>query len=347
MVAARANRPDKWTLEELRALAAAHNTKSEFRAANGGAYLAAWKMGVLSEICSHMEQRRLDGASNPSFRWTSEDLHKAAMAYKTRSEFKAKNSRAYNVAHKRGLLDEICQHMIKKEVSKRIPDEVLLAEAAKYNTKKEFKSANLNAYSLCVKRKLIDKACAHMAKIDRSGPNHHNYKYSNEDLAREALKYSTRIAFFTKSSKKYNIAQLRGILEQICQHMKKPGTMSMPEVDLFNIIKEKYPKAQRFRDSKARVEGKPLIKGFDIDIYVPELRKGIEFDGTYWHSVAGLKRSRRDWPDTDLLNYHNIKDAYFRSKNIELLHIKEEEWDSDRNICIVKCLEFLALEKAL
>ncbi len=87
--------------------------------------------------------------------------------------------------------------------------------------------------------------------------------------------------------------------------------------------------------------GKPHIKGFDIDIYIPELRKGIEFDGTYWHSFSGLSRSRIDWPHEDIENYHQIKDKYFLSKGIHAFHVIEEDWIINKEKCIKECLEFL------
>jgi hypothetical protein len=42
-------------------------------------------------------------------------------------------------------------------------------------------------------------------------------------------------------------------------------------------------------DNKVKIKGKPYIHGFDIDIFIPELNIGIEFDGGYYHTFAGLK----------------------------------------------------------
>jgi very-short-patch-repair endonuclease len=85
--------------------------------------------------------------------------------------------------------------------------------------------------------------------------------------------------------------------------------------------------------------------GLDIDIYIPELRKGIEFDGDYWHSFEGLKRGRPDWPEEDLERYHQIKDRYFLSKGIEILHINEKEWLENHSKCLQKINDFLNLKR--
>ena len=123
--------------------------------------------------------------------------------------------------------------------------------------------------------------------------------------------------------------------------MKQSSQISKPEQELMNKIKELCPKAQTLRYRKIRMPDKPHIHGFQIDIYTPELRKGIEFDSTYWNSVAGLKKSRKTWPE-DLIHYHKIKDKYFAKKGIEIIHIDEKEWMENPQACIEKVLSFLS-----
>ena len=47
------------------------------------------------------------------------------------------------------------------------------------------------------------------------------------------------------------------------------------------------------------------------------------------------------WSDEDIRNYHEIKDSWFASNGIQILHIKEEDWIQDKEACIKKCLDFL------
>ncbi len=118
---------------------------------------------------------------------------------------------------------------------------------------------------------------------------------------------------------------------------------SIPELRLFEEIKKVYPTAKPLRKRKIAIKDKPYIHGFDIDIYVPELNRGIEFDGERWHSFEIMRKSKnkKKWSDDDIHNYHQIKDDYFHSIGINILHIKEQEWKMDSIKCIAKCLDFL------
>ena len=53
----------------------------------------------------------------------------------------------------------------------------------------------------------------------------------------------------------------------------------------------------------------------EIDIYLPKLNIGIEFDGLYWHS--SIQKEKK---------YHINKTIYFKKKGIRIIHIFEDEW---------------------
>jgi hypothetical protein len=168
------------------------------------------------------------------------------------------------------------------------------------------------------------------------------YAYWTVESTRlEALKYNTRTEFIENSIGAYEAAVRFDVLNEACSHMKLSRTSSVQEINLFNIIKNKFQTTQKLRDVAVKIDNKPHIRRFEIDIYVPELGKGIEFDGTFYHSFDGLKRSRPKWPEEDVENYHKIKDDYFRSKGIEILHINEVDWIKDKEACVKKCLDFL------
>ena len=59
----------------------------------------------------------------------------------------------------------------------------------------------------------------------------------------------------------------------------------------------------------------------EIDIYIPELKIGFEFNGLYWHS--------EEHKDS---NFHLKKTEYFASKEIRIFHIWEDDWDFKREI---------------
>ena len=135
-------------------------------------------------------------------------------------------------------------------------------------------------------------------------------------------------------NKFYNVGQR-------CPKCSFSGGTSRLENEVFEEVFKLYPSAKKTKHRNINIENKPYIKGFDIDIYIPELRAGVEFDGTYYHSLDGLRRSYPDWPIQEIKNYHKIKDLYFKSKNIDILHIKEQNWIKDREKCLFLIFSFL------
>jgi hypothetical protein len=86
---------------------------------------------------------------------------------------------------------------------------------------------------------------------------------------------------------------------------------SIKELELYNFIKSIYNSniIQSYRD------------GLEIDIYIPNLNIGFEFNGLYWHSDERLDR-----------NYHLNKTNYFKERGIRIIHIWEDDWDFRKEI---------------
>jgi hypothetical protein len=123
--------------------------------------------------------------------------------------------------------------------------------------------------------------------------------------------------------------------------MSKIGGRSGEELNLFNHIKDIFPKAHStFFPNKNPTY---VATKFQLDIYIPELRKGIEFDGDYWHSPKGLKRGRPSWTDEQINNYHFIKTLFLKKKGIDIIHIKESEWMSNKQDCLDRIQKFLGV----
>ena len=95
-----------YTDEEIRSIALKCKTKEEFRKKGGGAYMAAHRHGIFDDVCSHMEELR-----RPKEFYSKGYCHVIALGYKTRGEFRQGNDYAYQIAFKKGWLDDICGHM--------------------------------------------------------------------------------------------------------------------------------------------------------------------------------------------------------------------------------------------
>ena len=70
----------------------------------------------------------------------------------------------------------------------------------------------------------------------------------------------------------------------------------------------------------------------EIDIYLPDLCIGFEFNGLYWHSD-----SKKD------KNYHLDKTNYFKDRDIRLIHIWEDDWTFNRDIIKSQIINWLGL----
>lgn len=323
----------KWTIEVLRCEALRYSDFTDFRKNGRRAFMAAKRLGVLEEIGSHLKRSR--------FCRTDEELATEALKYNTRREFQDKGHGPYEVARGRGILDKICAHMTPTETlrSKPRPElriwttKTLKVEALKYNSRSDFKRLGKGAYVAARKIGVVDEICSHMLVKKRN--------WTNEEIALAALPFNCRKDFSNGNLKAYDLAHRRGILDQVCSHMRPSTRSSVMERELLETIKEIFAEARTISDHRVKIASKPHIKRFEIDIFVRSKMKGIEFDGTYHHSFKMLKSRRLHWPDEDVRNYHEIKDSWFASKGIQILHIKEEDWIADKEDCIRRCLEFL------
>lgn len=323
-----------WTLENIMPFANQCKSRSEFQKRFTAAYKGAKKRSDFEEICKHMISLHEV--------WSFEKLKSLAQKCKTKKEFKALYPKAHGAAILRSDYDEIVFHMPKrvKLLGRNNPKhrwtyEKLKEMALQCKTFMEFATRFPSAYLTSSRRDDFNEICANLER-QISKP------YTEEDLIIKSKSCSTRSEMSIKYPSEYNAIKRFDDRESFFEHMKGSATSSNAEIDLFDIVRSVYPKAQKLIDKRVKIANKKHIVGFHIDIYVPELKMGIEFDGTYWHSEAGLKRSRQDWPQEDIYNYHRIKDDYFALKGISILHIKEEDWIKDKEKCIKKCFEFLA-----
>jgi hypothetical protein len=86
---------------------------------------------------------------------------------------------------------------------------------------------------------------------------------------------------------------------------------SIKEKELYLYIKNIYNGdiIQSYRD------------GLEIDVYLPDLKLGFEFNGLYWHSE--LKKDK---------NYHLHKTNFFGEKGVRIIHIWEDDWTFNRDV---------------
>lgn len=84
--------------------------------------------------------------------------------------------------------------------------------------------------------------------------------------------------------------------------------VSGAELMIINFIKEYY-------DKEIILNSRKIIKPYELDIYLPELKIAFEYNGLYWHSDAHKDK-----------NYHLNKTELCEHNGIQLLHIWEDDW---------------------
>lgn len=88
----------------------------------------------------------------------------------------------------------------------------------------------------------------------------------------------------------------------------------------YNMIQDKY-----FSNN---------VKRYQLDIYFPNIKLGIEFDGNYWHS-----------DDMKNKHYQVEKREFFKELGIKVIFIREDEWDFKREKILYRLMSILGLYK--
>lgn len=100
---------------------------------------------------------------------------------------------------------------------------------------------------------------------------------------------------------------------QGCRKCKRKYQISKSELEISNFIISKL-------NIRTIISDRKLIHPYELDIYIPELNKAIEFNGVYWH-----------YSDKYFVpGKHAKKSNLCREKGIKLLHIREDLWLKDK-----------------
>lgn len=127
----------------------------------------------------------------------------------------------------------------------------------------------------------------------------------------EKIKIGKEVKLRNNLKKKYGVENVM-FVEDFRKKaiLNKPDIhISKPEIGLKAYIESIYDgEVTRLNDGQ-----------YELDIYIPDKKIGIEYNGTYWHST--LQKSK---------NYHFDKSKHFEEKGIRVIHIWEYEWNNER-----------------
>lgn len=90
-----------------------------------------------------------------------------------------------------------------------------------------------------------------------------------------------------------------------------------------NQVSKSEDEVAEFLRSFCHVERstKKVISPYELDIYIPEMKLAVEFNGLYWHSTEYRDKM-----------YHRNKYEACRDKGIQLIMIWEDDWRDRQNI---------------
>jgi hypothetical protein len=95
----------KWTPATIAAEARKYSFRSDFSSGSVSAYRASCHLGILEQVCSHMNRKPVIK------KWTHKTIASEAAKYLSRIEFSNGSRGGYEAARRRKILDEVCAHM--------------------------------------------------------------------------------------------------------------------------------------------------------------------------------------------------------------------------------------------
>lgn len=122
-----------------------------------------------------------------------------------------------------------------------------------------------------------------------------------------------------------------------CPKCKTIGK-SRPEEFIASKIKEYYNKKVDINNINT-IKNERTNRFMELDIYIPDIKLAIEYNGKYWHTDKMIK-TRSEGKFNTAQEYHDFKTKMCEKENIHLIHIDENDWLKDSN----KILEELEKE---
>ena len=92
-----------------------------------------------------------------------------------------------------------------------------------------------------------------------------------------------------------------------------------------------------FKNETLETSNRDIIKPLELDLYLPKYNLAIEFNGNYWHSEKYDKDR----------NYHLNKTNLCKDKNIQLIHIFEDEWLNKKRVCKNRLKNLIGQSKSI
>lgn len=171
--------------------------------------------------------------------------------------------------------------------------------------------------SLSSKKTALKKQQDKINELKNLLPNY-NLELIERDSKYTSLRCTVCQGITTKSSQYLSKSKFK---HDFCQHCYPPASTSNQEKEVREFLSQYY-------NIKTNVRN--IIAPLEIDIFIEEKQLAFEYNGLYWHSS--------EFKDKD---YHLNKTKKCAEKNIQLIHIFEDEWVNKQEIVKSRLLGLL------
>lgn len=119
-----------------------------------------------------------------------------------------------------------------------------------------------------------------------------------------------------------------GADDLLSKNLYKQMSAHMTKINMEHPFKYKTSKGEREVDEYIQSLGfetksdRTILKGKEIDVYVPTMKFGVEYDGLFFHTEGGGKD----------IHYHLGKTMGCEDQGVELIHILEDEWELKKDM---------------
>jgi hypothetical protein len=144
-------------------------------------------------------------------------------------------------------------------------------------------------------------------------------------LSNEYKNCKTKLNIECDKNHKYFVSYNSFQQGERCPICSKVKFFSKGEKELLSAVEENYPGAVVPND-RTQIINPKTGHYLELDIWLPELKKGIEYNGTYWHRDV-----QRD----------KLKQNLCKRRGIKLLVIDELSWMQNKSNCINRVLSFI------
>ena len=98
-----------------------------------------------------------------------------------------------------------------------------------------------------------------------------------ENAKKAASMYRSRTEFYREDISMYKYIRDNELWDELCSHMAI-GNFNYSESFLFECVRQLFPEEEIIRNTRQ------VIKPYELDIYLPNLRLAFEYNGSHWHN---------------------------------------------------------------